>query len=273
MIDRRSFLHLGLGAGAAGISTAFGGIGPALAARQTIKNVKYGSNALDIYTSGTDNAPVLIYVHGGAWRAGSRRTVKSMPGYFNGRGYHFVSVGYTLHPRANVEMQARQVGQAVGWVRANIARYGGNPSRIALMGHSAGCHLASLATLGGLAPGVRALIANDTGAYDLAYLASLNNGRLGTLYAAPFNDKSKWHNWSPISYAGGGGRLPVLVAWSGGKNRDRISKRFADALQRAGHPVTRFDGRRYNHISIRNVVGRSGEPLTAAITGFLASNV
>lgn len=267
MIDRRLLLQYGFATGLGALLPA----APALA--RSAQTINYGSNRLDLYPVTADNAPVLIYVHGGAWRAGSRGSVGSMPSYFNGLGYHFVSVGYTLHPRANVETQARQIGQAVGWVRSNIGSFGGNASRIALMGHSAGSHLASLATLSGLAPGVRALVANDTGAYDLSYLADINGGRLGILYAAPFSDRSKWRNWSPISYAGGGGRLPVLVAWSGGRNRDRISMRFADALQRAGHPVTRFDGGRYSHIGIGRAVGRRGDAVTNAIARFLQANV
>jgi acetyl esterase/lipase len=267
MINRRRFLFT---------TSAFLAVGqdlgvPALAAAQ--RNVSYGAGPLDIYAPGTPGAPVLVYVHGGAWRAGSKNSVGSMPAYFNSRGYVFVSVGYTKHPRADVDRQAREIGQAIGWVRANIANFGGDPARIALMGHSAGSHLASLATLSGLAPGVRALIANDTAAYDVAYLADINGDRLPILYAAPFANRARWTNWSPISYAGGGGRPPVLVAWSGGRDRDRISQRFAERLQAAGHAVTRFDGRRYNHISIGRAVGRNGDLLTGAITQFLDRNL
>jgi acetyl esterase/lipase len=237
------------------------------------RNISYGANQLDIYPAGNDNAPVVVYAHGGAWRAGSKRSVGSMPAYFNGMGYIFVSVGYTLYPRADVDRQAREIGQAIGWIRANISKYGGNPDRIAVMGHSAGCHLMSLATLSGLAPGVRALIANDTAAYDVAYLAELYNGRLPQLYAPAFRDKAKWHNWSPISYAGGGDGMPVLVAWSGGRFRDRISQRFASQLEASGHPVTRFDGSRYNHLSISSAVGRRGDALTETINQFLQRSI
>lgn len=260
MIDRRQFLTT---ASAAAICAPLGA-GPAWA--EVFRNVLYGANNLDIYSPGSGSAPVMIYVHGGAWRAGSKGTVGSMPGYFNGRGYVFVSLGYTL--TGSVDRQVGDVAQGISWVRANIARYGGNPERIAVMGHSAGCHLVSLAVLSGRAPGVRAVVANDTGAYDISYLAEINNGRLPLLYRA-LNNPSKWRSWSPINYAGGGGGLPVLVAWSGGRNRDRISKRFADRLAAAGHPVTRFDGSRYSHISIRGAVGRRGDPLTSAISQFL----
>lgn len=265
-MDRRRFVAGTL------LAPALIGFSGGIAAAETIKNVSFGGNKLDIYTTGTDNAPVVIYVHGGAWRAGSKRSVKSMPKYFNGLGYIFVSVGYTLYPRANVDRQAREVGQAVNWVRTNISKYGGNPDRIALMGHSAGSHLASLAALSGMASGVSALIANDTAAYDVAYLAELYKGRLPQLYAPAFRDSAKWGNWSPISYAGGGG-MPVMVIWSGGRYRDRISIRFADRLASAGHSVTRFDGSRYNHIAIGSAVGRKGDAVTKAIGSFLQNTL
>lgn len=265
-MDRRSFIAGSL------LAPALLGFSGRFAAAETIKNVSYGANKLDIYTTGTDNAPVMIYVHGGAWRAGSKKSVKAMPAYFNSLGYIFVSVGYTLYPRANVDRQAREVGQAVNWVRDNISKYGGNPGKIALMGHSAGSHLASLAALSGLATGVSALIANDTAAYDVAYLAELYSGRLPQLYAPAFRDRAKWQNWSPISYAGGGG-MPVMVIWSGGRYRDRISIRFADRLASAGHAVTRFDGRRYNHLSIGSAVGRKGDAVTKAIGNFLGTTM
>lgn len=263
-MDRRRFLTL---AAAGALVTALPL--PQIALAASSQTVSYGSGKLDIYSPGSAGAPVIVYVHGGAWRAGSRNQVGSMPEYFNKLGYVFVSVGYSL--RSNVGQQASQVGQAIGWVRDNAASFGGDGSRIAVMGHSAGCHLSSLAVLSGQAPGVRALIANDTAAYDLAYLADINNGKLPILYAAPFKDRSKWQQWSPITYAGGGGGIPVLVAWSGGRDRDEISQRFASALEAAGHPVTRFDGAsRYNHISISKAVGRPGDPLNKAVTQFLA---
>jgi acetyl esterase/lipase len=265
-MDRRRFLTLS----ASGLLVATAPVlRPRDALAATTKSVSYGSGKLDIYSPDTSGAPVIVYVHGGAWKAGSKGQVGAMPGYFNNRGYVFVSVGYSLG--SNVGQQANQVGQAINWVRANAASFGGDGRRVAVMGHSAGCHLSSLAVLSGRAQGVRALVANDTAAYDLAYLAEINNDRLPILYAGPFKDRSKWREWSPITYAGGGGGLPVLVAWSGGRDREAISRRFANALESAGHRVIRFDGSGYNHISISKAVGRQRDPLNRAVTQFLDS--
>ncbi len=235
---------------------------------ETYKNVSYGAEELDIYKpDGVQNAPVVMYVHGGAWRAGSKRKVGSKARYYNSRGYVFVSVGYTLYPRANAEKQAVQVASAVNWFKANASRFGADPNRIALMGHSAGCHLVAMATLSG-ATTPKLLILNDTGAYDIAFLAGLNNGRVPTLYSA-LNRKDKWKRWSPISYVRNRHQPPALVIWSGGRNRDKISKHFANALEAAGNLVFRFDGKGYSHFSINSSIGRGSSSVTKAIDRFL----
>lgn len=267
MIDRRKFV-IGSVAALTGLSLPL--LDARIAQAKTLSGISYGSNKLDIYTSGSDNAPIIVYVHGGAWRMGSRGEGRAVAEAFNPLGYVVVSVGYTLS--ADAERQAREVAQAVAWVRANISKYGGNPDRIAMMGHSAGCHLASLAALSGLASGVKALVANDTGAYDLQYLADIHGGRLPILYGA-LNKPAQWRNWSPISYASGAAGMPVLVAWSGAKFRVQVSTRFADALAAGGHPVTRFNGSSYSHFSIRSAMSKHGDRLNTAIAQFLAANI
>lgn len=243
---------------------------PRAASIRQRKGISYGANKLDIYwpsaESMTANAPIVAYVHGGAWRGGSRRSVGSKAEHFTRRGNIFISIGYTLFPRADAEAQAVQVAQAFHWIRQNAGIMGGDAEKICMMGHSAGCHLTALAVLSGAAS-PRAVIFNDTGAYDLGFLAELYGGRLPTLYSA-LNRRAKWHRWSPISYVANREQPPALVMWSGGRYRDRISQRFADALSDHG-PVAQFDGRRYNHVSINSAIGRASNPATSAIDSFV----
>ncbi len=246
---------------------------PSLQAQAASKQVfDYGSNQLDWYpaVNNSANAPILIFVHGGAWALGNRGQVGSKAKHFTQAGYNFASVSYTLFPAANAQTQALQVGEAVNWIHANAARLNADPNRIALMGHSAGCHLSSLATLTGAAIPVKALICNDTRAYDLPFLAKVSGGSLPALYAPAFRKKAMWDAWSPISYIGLKQQPPTLVAWSGGSGRDKVSKRFADALERDGTEVHRYDGkRRYNHISINSKIGSERGKLTTAVDTFL----
>jgi BD-FAE len=137
-MDRRKFLTL---AASGMLAASLPVLRPAMALAASAKTMSYGPGKLDVYSPGGSGAPVIVYIHGGAWKAGNKGQVGAMPDYFNKRGYVFVSVGYSLG--SNVGQQADQVGQAINWVRANAASFGGDGGRIAVMGHSAGCHLAS----------------------------------------------------------------------------------------------------------------------------------
>ena len=103
---------------------------------------------LDVYGfEGARDAPIVIYVHGGAWMIGDKRQVRDKPAFFNGNGYVFVSVNYTLVPRGTVEGQLAEIDAAIGFVADNAARFGGGAGNISLMGHSAGAHLVTMAAV------------------------------------------------------------------------------------------------------------------------------
>lgn len=107
---------------------------------------------LDVYApNGAENAPVMVYVHGGAWVAGDKSRVHSKDEFFLERGYVFISVNYTLVPETTVEGQLAQIDAALGYIVANVARVGGDPRNISLMGHSAGAHLVTMTALRPLA--------------------------------------------------------------------------------------------------------------------------
>lgn len=267
MITRRQFIISSSFAGAATIIGA-----PKIASGAVTKNVSYGDNLLDVYSpSGRTGRPIMMFVHGGAWALGNRGQVGRKPKFFNRAGFVFVSVGYTLYPAASAETQAMQIGRSVEFVRKNATRFGGDPERIILMGHSAGCHLASLATLSGQAKGLRGLICNDTGAYDLFYLAKVNGGALPVIYKAPFRKRKFWTRWSPITYAANNPTLPMLVPWSGGRNRDRITANFISALKKNNADVTGFNGEAYSHGSINTSIGKRGDRLTTAMLEFIST--
>lgn len=140
MIDRRHFL---LASAAAMLPTA---APAAWRLRQPApRTLDYGPAKLDIYArDGAKGDPVVFFIHGGAWRLGSRDNVNAKPGFLLARGFLFVSIDYRMLPQADVATQASDVKKAYGYVRANIAAYGGDPDRIVVMGHSAGCHFAAL---------------------------------------------------------------------------------------------------------------------------------
>lgn len=113
-------------------------------------DIRYGNdprNLLDIYhTQGAKNAPVVLMVHGGAWRKGDKTNqsvVENKMEKWTQEGFIFVSTNYRLH-KTQPYNQAQDVRRAILYIQKNIANYGGNPNDIILMGHSSGAHLVAL---------------------------------------------------------------------------------------------------------------------------------
>lgn len=89
-------------------------------------------------------APVLVFVHGGFWRARSKEEFSFLAPAFNAAGALVVMPEYDLCPAVTVEQITLQMVQALVWVWRHAAEHGGDPSRISVVGHSAGGHLAAM---------------------------------------------------------------------------------------------------------------------------------
>jgi arylformamidase len=110
-------------------------------------DVPYGAGAgetLDIFPATQADAPVLVFIHGGYWRALDKADCSFIAPAFHAQGAMVVVPNYALCPNVTVEHIALQMAAAVAWVWRHAAEYGGNPARIALAGHSAGGHLATM---------------------------------------------------------------------------------------------------------------------------------
>ncbi|MEX0806716.1 MAG: alpha/beta hydrolase [Candidatus Binatia bacterium] len=119
--------------------------------RDTAKSwldVPYGSSRreiLDIYAADQPGGPVLIYIHGGYWRSGSKEDNCNFVPVFTKRSATVVLVEYDLCPAVTVSDIVRQTRSAIAWIFKNIMRYGGDPSKLYISGHSAGGQLTAMA--------------------------------------------------------------------------------------------------------------------------------
>ena len=106
---------------------------------------------LDLYLPPSGGAtPLVVWIHGGAWRGGSKDRCPALP--LVARGYAVASISYRLSGEAKFPAQIHDVKSAVRWLRANAARFRLDPDRVAAWGPSAGGHLAALlGTSGGAA--------------------------------------------------------------------------------------------------------------------------
>jgi arylformamidase len=89
-------------------------------------------------------APVLVFIHGGYWRSLDKSDFSFIAPAFNAAGALVLVPNYALCPAVTIEHIALQMAQAVAWAVDHAAEHGGDPSRIALVGHSAGAHLAAM---------------------------------------------------------------------------------------------------------------------------------
>ncbi|MCB1384344.1 MAG: alpha/beta hydrolase [Nitratireductor sp.] len=216
-------------------------------------------------------APILLYVHGGGWVKGDTKRIYSLPAYANARGYMLVSVSYRPVPKTNIDGQVDDVVRAINWTRANIARYGGDPKRIVIMGHSAGAHLVSMVGVKKLAGPLRGIVANDVQAYDMVAYASIRGGIDGVYLSAFGQDPDNWVRWSPVTYARQSSGFPPFLVMYSNSHRPRraiVSVAFAKELRRRGTRVTLFNGAHYTHGSIARTIGSSPE-VTRALDSFL----
>jgi len=111
-------------------------------------NVAYGTSPremLDIYPADRPRGPVLVYIHGGYWRSGSKEDNCNFVPTFTRRGATVALVEYDLCPQVTITEIVRQTRASIAWVYRNIVRYGANPEKLFVSGHSAGGHLTAMA--------------------------------------------------------------------------------------------------------------------------------
>src|SRR5438552_695209 len=98
---------------------------------------------LDVYTTRRANAPINIFIHGGAWRAGLAKDFGYPAELFVHAGAHYVVPDFINVTEANGSLMpmAEQVRRAVAWVHRNAQGFGGDPDRIYVSGHSSGATL------------------------------------------------------------------------------------------------------------------------------------
>lgn len=172
-----------------------------------LRDVAYGSEErqkIDVYMPPhVRSAPIVVMVHGGAWRIGSkdhRRVITNKGKHFLSQGMIFVSVGYRLLP-TDIASQAKDIAAALALVQKEAPNWGGDPTRIIAMGHSAGAHLISLVASDPDNPDrakllpLRGTVVLDTACYDVP---ALMTRRHMPLYDKAFGkDPNYWQIFSP----------------------------------------------------------------------------
>ncbi|MBK6862913.1 MAG: alpha/beta hydrolase [Ideonella sp.] len=213
------------------------------------RDVAYGDDPaqkLDVYRpSNAVAAPILFMAHGGGWKRGDKAAqgvVKNKVTYWSGKGYILVSVDYRVLPKARPLDQADDIAKALAFVQAKAKAWGGDPSQMLLMGHSAGAHLVSLltadptiATRAGAKPWL-GTISLDSAAFDVV---EIMQRRHFDLYDDAFaKDPEVWRESSPTHRLKAKPGAPLLAVCSS-RRRDACpqAKAFAAKAEALGGRV------------------------------------
>jgi acetyl esterase/lipase len=233
--------------------------------------------SLDVYApKDAKDLPVMIYIHGGGWRTGDKRAVGVKPGYFTSRGFVFVSLNYRLVPAVDLLTQLQDSANAIGWVKQNIAKHGGDPTRLHLIGHSAGAHhVAILATnerflqkacvaLGDL----KSVVELDTQALDVP---ELMGGRDNDLYLQAFGrDPEVWTQVSPRDNVVKDKGIPPFFLVVADERAPKLAQAsvFQKALQAASVRCEFVEAPQHDHGSLNRAIGDKADKVTQAMEKF-----
>ena len=252
------------------------------AARPT-RTVLYGGHqrqAIDVYEPAgvVEPRPLVLFVHGGGWRMGDRNRVQTKPAHYGAQNLYFASAGYRLLPDTPVEDQARDLGAAVAALVGQAGSIGFDPSRIVLMGHSAGAHLAALVATdpqyaGEAFGAIRGVVLLDGAGYDVAQHMEDAPFEARRIYEDAFGfDPARHRALSPVTHVGGRDAPNWLALYV----EDRAiagtqARLLVDGLSAAGRsakavPIPDTDHGRMN----REIGTPEGAAQTRAIDAFLA---
>lgn len=155
--------------------------------------------------------PVVIFYYGGGWAHGERGHYGFAARALASKGYVVVVPDYRKVPQVRFPAFVEDGAMALRWVQANIARHGGDPERVATMGHSAGAYIAVMLALNGeygqragVRPGFVKAAVGLSGPYDFYPFDSKRS--IDAMYAWP-----RPHETQPVTYVRGDAP-PILVA-------------------------------------------------------------
>jgi len=244
--------------------------------------------ALDLYLpstgAGCPRTPVVVGVHGGAWRFGDKRGfADDKATLFNGKGWAYASVNYRLtdpavQPTVMYPTHNRDVANAVAWIVDHSKRYRLDRERVGLFGHSAGAGIvAAVATdelfledAGLGLDAIRCAFPDDTEGFDVA--ARIAAGGLASrIYRQVFgDDPATWEEASPLSHVERGKAIPpMLLTRRGEPTRVAQLEQFADALRDVGVDVEVIDATGYSHMEVNRLIGSTDDPvMTTPVSRF-----
>jgi arylformamidase len=228
----------------------------AVRARLAPQRVAYGATdieKLDLYTTKQPNAPVMVSIHGGAWRAGAAKDNAESADLFVNAGAHLAVLDFVnvIEAGGSLFPMVEQVRRGVAWVYQNAKSFGGDPGRVYICGRSSGSHLGGTVLITdwakdfGLPADVVKGALLSSGMYDLKPVRLSKRSKYVAFTDEMEEKLSTQRHLDRIN-------CPVVLAYGTYETPEfqRQTREFAAALKAAGKPVTLLVGEGYNHFEI-----------------------
>jgi arylformamidase len=245
---------------------------PLLAARRKVasesvlkrlppERVAYGPSEiekLDIYKTRRPDAPIEVFVHGGAWRNGSAKDFAFPAEMFVNAGAHFVVLDFVQVQDAGRSLlpMIEQVRRALAWVYKNAATFSGDRNRIFIAGHSSGAHLAGVTLITDWVKeyGLPADIIKGgllvSGMYDLKPVRLSKRSEYVNFTDEIEERLSSQRHLDKLN-------APIVVGYGTQETPEfqRQGRDFAAAVKAAGKPVELIVGEGFNHFEMQETFG------------------
>jgi arylformamidase len=219
------------------------------------RRMAYGASeieGLDVFDCGTRNAPVNVFVHGGAWRRNMAADYALLAEPLVRAGSHSVIIDFINVDQAKGDLfpMYQQVRRALAWVHNNAATFGGDCDRIYISGHSSGSHLSGVMLTRGW---------REEGLPPDAFKGAVLLSGMYELHPVRLSKRSSYVNFtdemveklSAIRHLDGL-HTPLILGIGSRETPEfqRQSRDFAAAVKAMGKPVELIEGLAYNHFEL-----------------------
>jgi arylformamidase len=235
------------------------------------QRLAYGTAAietLDLYRTAQPNAPVNVFVHGGAWRRGLARNYAFAAEMFVGAGAHYAAIDFdgVTDTGGDLAPMAGQVRRAIAWVCRKCASFGGDPARVYVSATSSGSHLSGVAATTdwqedfGLPRDAVKGYTLVSGMYDLRGPRLSKRSQYVKFTDEVEDALSPQRHLERIV-------APVVLVYGSLETPEfqRQSRDFAAALRREGKAVDLVFAEGYNHFEIAETLGNPYGPAGRAV--------
>lgn len=230
------------------------------------QRVAYGKSEIekvDIFRTKQPNAPVFVFIHGGAWLRGSAKGYAYAAEAFIKAGAHLVIPDFIDVKSAggDLTVMANQVRHAVAWTYKNAASFGGDPNRFYVGGHSSGGHLCGVVLTTdwqkdfGLPPTFIKGGVCMSGMYDMKPVRLSKRGKYVHFTDAMEEAMSSQRHIDKLV-------APIVVTYGTDETPEfqRQNRDFAAAVKAAGKPVQLIVSPHYNHFEMMESLGNPYGP-------------